>query len=390
MRHPLVLAGLSFALVAIAAGCGNGGGRGLTPTTTQSSTAPSSTSAAIRTTSSSSATVGAGSITAQVTIPQAQSGSGTVTINASTSVLGTTTVFTASRHVAVTGPSSGTPLLYLELQPSASFTVTSYPSFSVTLPSSDSTTGENFYVAFYSNDPTYGSNGAWDAPIIGPATVSGQTLSFTGGSTPNAVTLSSSYYYVFCLYEASSSPSPSSSPSTSPSSSSSPPPAYTFAGSTASVTYTAGQTPTAASLTAYHGITVTATFVAPTSGNGTINYSDAINNGDITPSGFVADNATTGYTPIVYLSADNVGTQDISFGANVPTIQLGDLSLTSYTSCNFDVYGSNGNNTYSWFTAPNAGTPSGSGVTVGGGTLPAGNTVDFKAGSQQIIAVSCH
>jgi hypothetical protein len=108
------------------------------------------------------------------------------------------------------------------------------------------------------------------------------------------------------------------------------------------------------------------------------------------PSPFPADTATSGYTPIIYLSAANTGTQDISFGTSVPTIQLGDTSLTSYTSCNFDVYGSSGNNTYSWFTAPNAGTPNGNGVTVGGGTLPAGNSVDFKAGGQQIIAVSCH
>ena len=185
--------------------------------------------------------------------------------------------------------------------------------------------------------------------------------------------------------------SPSSSPSTSPSASSSPAGVtWTFGGSTAAVTYTQGQVAAPASLAAYHGITVAATFVASIAGSGTIDYSDALNNGDVTPNTLPVDTATAGYTPIIYLSADNIGSQDISFGTAVPTIQLGDTSLGSYTTCNFDVYGSTGNNTYSWFSVPNAGTPNGSGVTVGGGALTGSNTVDFKAGSQQIIAVSCH
>lgn len=160
------------------------------------------------------------------------------------------------------------------------------------------------------------------------------------------------------------------------------------------MTYTQGQVPVPASLAAYHGITITATFVASTAGSGTVDYSDALNGAqsviDVTPNTLPVDTATAGYTPIVYLSADNVGSQDISFGTAVPTLQLGDASLGSYTTCNFDVYGSTGNNTYSWFTVPNPGTPNGSGVTVGGGALTGSNTVDFKAGSQQIIAVSCH
>ncbi len=319
-----------------------------------------------------------------------------MTINASTSVLGTATAFTASRHVAQTGPSSGTPLFYVELQPSASFTVTSYPSFSVTLPSSISTTGENFYVAFYSNDPVYGSNGSWDAPVIGPATVSGQTVSFTGGSTPNPITLSSSYYYIFCVYETSST-SPSPSPSTSPSSSpTAVPQTWTFGGTTGSEAFAPGTTTTPISLAAYHNIGVTVTFAEPISGSGTLQFSDALNNAlsvnDVTPDNLPVDNATANYTPIIYVSTYNAGTSTINFGANLPEIQLVDTSLSGvYTNSEFDVYGKQPNsNAPTWFTVGNTGSVSGSGVTVGPATLTGGNNmVDFQPG-QQIIAVSCH
>lgn len=147
------------------------------------------------------------------------------------------------------------------------------------------------------------------------------------------------------------------------------------------------------SLAAYHGVGVTATFVASTAGGGTIDYSDALNGAqsvsDVTPNTLPVDNANTGYTPIIYISAVNTGSQDITFGTTVPTVQLADTSLGTFTTCNLDVYGSQGGGLV-WFNVPNAGTPNGSGVTVGGGNLGAGNTVDFKAGSQQIIAVSCH
>lgn len=192
-----------------------------------------------------------------------------------------------------------------------------------------------------------------------------------------------------------SSPSSSSNPSTSPSSSSSPSVTWTFGGSTDSVTFTQGQVPVPASLAAYHGVAVTATFVASTSGGGKVNFSDALNGAqsvsDVTPNTLTPDNATTNYTPIIYVSIVNTGSQAISFGTSVPTIQLADTSLTSYTTCELDVYGSQGNgSTSSWFTVPNTGTPNASGVTVGGGALTGGNTVDFKAGNQQIVAVSCH
>lgn len=135
-------------------------------------------------------------------------------------------------------------------------------------------------------------------------------------------------------------------------------------------------------------------FVAPTSGSGTLYFSDALNGAqginDVTPSGLPVDNATTGYTPIVYLSVVNNGSNDINFGTAIPQITLSDSSLNgTYTTCEFDVYGKQSGSTFSWFTTGTTGTVSSSGVVVGPGTLGGGNTVDFKTG-QQIIAISCH
>jgi hypothetical protein len=179
---------------------------------------------------------------------------------------------------------------------------------------------------------------------------------------------------------------------TSTSSSSSADVTWMLGGSAASATYAQGTTPSAASLATYHNITVSAQFIAPTSGSGKINFSDALNGAqsvtDVTPNTLPADNATSGYTPIIYVSADNTASNDIIFGTTVPTIQVSDTGLGSYASCNLDVYGSQGNGLM-WFTVPNSGTPNGAGVTVGGGTLDAGNNVDFKGGHQQIIAISC-
>lgn len=192
----------------------------------------------------------------------------------------------------------------------------------------------------------------------------------------------------------SGSPSSSSSPSTSPLSSSSPAGVtWTFAGSTASQSFAAGTIPPAVNLAAYHSITVKTTFVAPSSGSGTINFSDALNGAqsvvDVTPNTLPADTANAGYTPVIYISIVNTGSSDISFGTAVPTVTLGGASFGSATTCNLDVYGSMGAG-LTWFTVPNAGVPSGGAVTVGGGALSAGNTVDFNPGDQQIVAVSCH
>jgi hypothetical protein len=392
MRPALPIAAFSIGLLALAAGCG-GGSSSPAPTVAPSSTpAASSTTAAISTSSSSSAQVASGGVSATVTIPQVSSGSGTVAISSSTSVLGTSTPFKATRRIATDVGATNTPLFYVELQPSASFSLSTFPSFNVTLPSSDSTTGESFYVAFYTNDPSYASLGSyntWLAPVIGPATVSGQSLTFTGGGS-NTVTLSSSYYYIFCLYEtaASSTPSspPTSSPSTSPSSS--PQPTYAFGGSTDSTVVTSG---VPLSLSAYHDISVDVTLPAAGANTGTLDLTDALNsNSDITPT-LTADNAIAGYTPIVYLMFYNPGSATIDYGTAIPAVAVTDTAgLSSYTQCSLDVYANNGNSGYTWQSVETTSSIVSTQVSFPQGTLDIqGADVEFQAGQQQILAVSC-
>ncbi len=136
-------------------------------------------------------------------------------------------------------------------------------------------------------------------------------------------------------------------------------------------------------------------FAAPASGSATLQFSDALNGAlginDVTPNTLPVDNATSGYTPIVYLSTYNAGTSTVDFGTAIPSLTVADTSLNgTYTTCNFDVYGSQGqSNSPSWFTVGVTGSVNASGVVVGPGTLGGGNTVSFQPG-QQIIAVSCH
>jgi hypothetical protein len=207
-----------------------------------------------------------------------------------------------------------------------------------------------------------------------------------GGSLPSAAPSTS----------ASASSSPSTSPSTSPSSNpTSAAQTWTFGGSSTSGSFAAGTTPAAVTLAAYHGIGVTVQFVAPSSGSGTLQFSDALNGAlgvnDVTPNTLPADNATAGYTPIIYLSTYNGGTGAISFGTAVPQVTVSDTSLNgTYTTCNLDVYGQQGNgNTNSWFSVGTTGSVTASGVVVGPGTLGGGSTVDFKPG-QVALAISCH
>lgn len=152
------------------------------------------------------------------------------------------------------------------------------------------------------------------------------------------------------------------------------------------MTVTSGQAPSV-SLAAYQGITVSASFVAPTSGSGTLTVSDATTPGtDITPAGLPADNANAGFTPLVYLSFYNGGS-DISFAQNFPKLTV-TASFGTKTICEFDVYAKNGGGTATWNNINQTGTIAGGSVTIGPGTLPAGNTVDFQPG-QQILAVAC-
>jgi hypothetical protein len=268
------------------------------------------------------------------------------------------------------------------------------PSFSITLPSAPSSS-LTYYIAFFAPGMS-----AWVEPALGPATVSGDTLTFAGVN--QSVTLTGGDSYYFALYSVASScqPNPSPSPSSSPGTQG---PQWTFGGSSAQLAVAQGTTPPAGTLSAYNGVGAQVQFAAPISGSGSFTLQDAMNGiggvNDTSPiapntTPLPADNATSGYSPIVYLSILNAGTQNIDFGSNIPKVTLTDNSLARYATCELDVYGNNGNqSSASWFSVAQAGstgTPTSSGVVIGAGTLPAGaGNVTFQAGSQQIVAVSC-
>jgi hypothetical protein len=178
-------------------------------------------------------------------------------------------------------------------------------------------------------------------------------------------------------------------PSPSPTSSSSA--AFTFNGSSGTGNFNQGTTTGAVALSAYHNVSVSIQFTAPASGSGTLNMSDALNNGDVSPNTLPADNATSGYNAVIYLSVVNPGSTDINFGPNIPAVSVtNSAGFGGAAACELDVYGKNGNgSTLSWFNSGATGNISGNNVTVGPAQLPAGNTVNFESG-QQIIAISCH
>jgi len=164
---------------------------------------------------------------------------------------------------------------------------------------------------------------------------------------------------------------------------------YAFGGASTTTTFTNGHTPAQTVLGAYQNISATLQFATVTQDSGTLTISDAIGNGDITPS-LAADNATTGYTPVVYFSVYNPGPADIQTGTTAPAVSITkSTGFGSATTCNLDVYGDQGSGPV-WFTIPGASaTISGNTVSVPQTALPPGNNVDFQPG-QQVVAISCH
>ncbi|GAC1503026.1 MAG: hypothetical protein NVS1B14_08170 [Vulcanimicrobiaceae bacterium] len=94
-------------------------------------------------------------------------------------------------------------LLYFSFSDPTSVTFTGFPGFSFTLPAGVNTSTQQFFIAFY--DPKNPAAG-WQTGFSGPASVSGQTLTFTGSSTPFAMTGGSTYN--FALYAIPTGPTP--------------------------------------------------------------------------------------------------------------------------------------------------------------------------------------
>jgi hypothetical protein len=167
---------------------------------------------------------------------------------------------------------------------------------------------------------------------------------------------------------------------------------WAFGGSSTSLSVTNGQTPGPANLTPYNNVSLSIQFGQITSGSGVIKISDALNNGDITPNTVPLDNATSGYTPIIYITLFNAGPQTISAGTSVPAITLTkSTGFGSATTCNLDLYIDPGTGTKSWNALPGATAAiSGNTVSSPATVLPGGSTVDFQPGDQPALAIACH
>ncbi|HEY8297681.1 MAG TPA: hypothetical protein VIG32_06630 [Candidatus Baltobacteraceae bacterium] len=132
----------------------------------------------------------------------------------------------------------------------------------------------------------------------------------------------------------------------------------------------------------YHGISATIQFGAPTSGSGPVQISDALNNGDISPNTLPADNATSGATPIFYISIYNANSTEIDINST-PAVTVTDSNgFGSATACTLDSYN---NGAWKNTQVPSA-APSGTSVTFPASTL---GKLQITANAQQIVALSC-
>ena len=228
---PLPTLALSlYGAIAVLAGCGGGssGAPAMPP-----SPAPSVPSAPLLPQSGGSlALPSAGGYSGSIQLSANNAPSGTtITMGASTSApVGAPTPQALPRPHLARGPQSllarapqavalPTLLFVVSIQVSQNVTFQSTPSFSVQLPAGFSTANEAFYIAIFGG----ASAGAPLLATIGPASISGLTLSFSGSASP--VTLDAGTTYLAELYEiatgptATPSPVPSSSPTVAPSAS---------------------------------------------------------------------------------------------------------------------------------------------------------------------------
>ena len=212
--------------IAVLGGCGGSGGAPALPPTS----APTGPSAL-------KLTMAGG----PVALPSAGGYSGTLQLPTSNAPNGTTLTLAAATAVPVGAPTpqalhrsqvlkphvvrspqatlAPSVLYVVTLQVSQNVTLGSVPSFSIQLPAGLSTVNKAFFIAIFAGTSAQASLMA----NIGPATISGSTLTFTGSATP--LTLDAGVTYLLELYDVATvatpapSPLPSSSPSASPSAS---------------------------------------------------------------------------------------------------------------------------------------------------------------------------
>jgi hypothetical protein len=189
MNRRLIMAGLfaTFALFA-AAGCGSGGVSSVAAPSSTPFAYPAATTAPLGY-AASTADVSVGSLQAVIQVPATLSGNGYMAIAGSLSAPSGFAPLTA-----------GTPLGYAVFSTNSAVKFDLYPTFMVT-PLEIPPANEHFYVAFATNDPSFGIAG-WVQPVS-TATTSGETFVLTGQFISSPITLSPTYQYVFCIYETS-------------------------------------------------------------------------------------------------------------------------------------------------------------------------------------------
>jgi len=97
------------------------------------------------------------------------------------------------------------PLLYFTFVATQNVTFAGFPAITITIPSSITTTGEQFFIAFFD---TSNPGAGWITGFRGPATVSGQTVTFPVGSTPYTLKAGVSYDFVLYAVQQGATPSP--------------------------------------------------------------------------------------------------------------------------------------------------------------------------------------
>lgn len=197
MRNSIIGTVLAVSALALAAGCGGGTSTpsttatpSPTPTPAFQPTGAPATLAPISTATASSVNVASGGFGLTIAFPAASNGGGNLSISSSITAPSGIPAYTAS----------GSALFYVEFQPSATFTLPSYPQFQLTLPAANTPAGYNFFGAVYTNDASFPSGyNAWSASFLGAASANGQTLYYPNPSSP--LTFNANDTYVFCLYE---------------------------------------------------------------------------------------------------------------------------------------------------------------------------------------------
>jgi subtilisin family serine protease len=192
--------------------CGGGGGGGGSPISPATVTPTTPTPTPTQTTSSmvipaaggtltlfTASTGGSGGYAGSVTVPAPSTGAG------ATLTSGVQTTLPAGLPALQSGarrPLADTPLLYVSLSVSTNVAFPTSPSFQIVLPSS-AASGVQYYLA----ECIANACSSWQLAAIGPATVSGSTLSFA--ATNNSVFLTAGVTYWFVLYTApTSTPTP--------------------------------------------------------------------------------------------------------------------------------------------------------------------------------------